>query len=109
MYISSSVDGTFLPTYVVFQGESEACIPGSILQRSDVWCGWSPSGFMDEANYLNYRHHFITWRDEHLGKNANVVDIVDNHFSHLGLSQLLTAAVANVNTLTGPSGCTNAW
>lgn len=112
MFIWENVLGDFGPPYVVIQGENASCITPELVQldaENHIWVGWSPSGFMDEANYSRFRSKFITWRDEKIGVDVPVIDIIDSHFSHLALGQLFQSALRNVGIVTGPSSLTSSW
>ncbi len=110
MYIWENAQGTYGPPYLVFQGETDMCIPECLKEADEdvVWCGWSPSGMMDPRNYELCRCKMINWVHSHFGTEAHL-EIIDNHYSHLTIDQLFTAACHNIHVVGGPSGLTSSW
>lgn len=110
-YLWESLDGVFGPPFLVFSGADASCIPIEILELGDdvCWCGWSPSGFMDDANFTTFRLRFIERVRQQHKPDVHLLDIIDNHSSHLHPDQLFTAAVNGIEVVSGPSQLTSAW
>lgn len=110
--------GEYGPPYVVFCGDSIACIPTAVLDMASkdlLWVDVSPSGFMTDETYERFRQKQIAWlRAKHgpfdpSNPETELIFIVDNHSSHLALNTVMLAAVHGIHDVVGPGDLTHCW